>query len=559
MNGEREEFTSEELQKTMEVPIAENKSPSKDIFDPWQLNTEGTSKEMLDTIAEILAKSKKMPQEITLFSNEQGESVKEDRPPTYEEMFPEDFIEKEETPAFEPAPAEEVLPEQEDVEEVLTEESQPAEKEPDFHKEELSQIVKDTADDIDATRVIEKLHDEKPEIQTAEDVDATLVVPTVAPAEKPEIIKREEAKGGRVWPPLLMSSLFLIVACFITLSVGIMPVIMQHGFARGMTQIIAPVITPGQPPEYTNVLLVGVDEDGYRTDTMMVATYNNETGKVSIMQLPRDTYVHNNGRYDKKLNSAYYTGLDQLKREVQIAYGIETHRFAAVNLDAFRQLIDAIGGVYMDVPINMIYDDPYQDFHIYLLKGPQTLNGDKAEQFVRFRQNNDGSGYPRGDLQRMQAQKDFIMATVKQMISMESIANLDELINIAEENIETNLSFDEIYNYAMAVLTSENFNVEFIETPGQAADLPGGSYFVVDYDGAREVAQKHFYATEETMADMKRIVVPDPVETKDEDTPSYRDEEEEKPVRRPADEDEPEEDEEPVEEPEYEEGSATSR
>ena len=112
----------------------------------------------------------------------------------------------------------------------------------------------------------------------------------------------------------------------------------------------------------------------------------------------------------------------------------------------------------------------------------------------------------------------------------------------------------------MAVLTSENFNVEFVETPGQAANLPGGSYFVVDYDGARKVAQEHFYATQETMADMKKIIVPDPVETEDEDTASAEDDrDEDGPSRKPADEDEPEEDEEPVEEPEYEEGSAMSR
>mgnify|MGYP003300562716 CR=1 FL=1 len=466
MNQDREEFTSEDLQKTMEVPINGNNPSSKDIFDPWHLNREVTSKETLDTIAEILAKSKKMPQEITLFSNGEEISIKDNRPPTYEEMFPEDFKEKEEQKFEEIQKAEEVLeeklPEQIDVPEEIKPHKKP---------------------DIDATQVIKKPLDKTNEMQPA-NIDATQIVPAVPEAnyaEEADIIRREEAKGGRVWPPLLMSSLFLIVACFITLSVGIVPVIMQHGFARGMTQIIAPVITPGQPPEYTNVLLVGVDEDGYRTDTMMVATYDNDTGKVSVMQLPRDTYVHNNGRIDKKLNSAYFTGLDQLKREVQMAYGIETHRFAVVNLEGFRKVIDAIGGVYMDVPINMIYDDPFQDFHIYILKGPQTLNGDKAEEFVRFRQNNDGSGYPLGDLQRMQAQKNFVMAAVKQMISLESIKNLDELIKIAEENIETNLTLDEIYNYAMAVLTSEDFNVEFIDTPGEAANLPGGSYFVVDY------------------------------------------------------------------------------
>ena len=274
-----------------------------------------------------------------------------------------------------------------------------------------------------------------------------------------------------------------------------------------MTQIMSPVINAGEPPAYTNVLLVGVDKDGYRTDTMMLATYDIEQDKAYIMQLPRDTYVHDNGRLDKKLNSAYYSGFDQLKKEVRMAYGIEVHKYVEVNLEAFRLMIDAIGGVEMNVPINMIYDDPYQDFHIYILKGNQVLNGKKAEQFVRFRQNNDGSGYPRGDLQRMEAQREFVMATVKQMISIESLSNINELIKIAQENVKTDLSFDEIYNYCTSILTAEEGAIEFIDAPGDAANLPGGSYFVVDYDGARKVAQQYFYATQATMSKMKKIVV----------------------------------------------------
>lgn len=545
MSLDRENPASEEMQNTMEVPVTEKNSSSKDIFDPWNLNNGDTSQEMLDIIADILEKSKKRMQEITISLQQGAGTDDKNRRPTYEEMFPEDFKEKEET-------TEEVVPEETeevpDEETPIIEEAAPSEIEEEAAPAE--EVVDDSADETEESEEI-----------PATNIDATQKVQVIEKKDLPQEFKREKAGSGRMWPPVLASSLFLIVACIVTISVGILPMLMQLGFARGMTQIIAPVITPGRPPEYTNVLLVGVDKDGYRTDTMMVATYNNETGKVSIMQLPRDTYVHNNGRYDKKLNSAYFTGLDQLKREVQIAYGIETHRFAAVNLDAFKMLIDAIGGVYMDVPINMIYDDPFQDFHIYLLKGPQTLNGDKAEQFVRFRQNNDGSGYPRGDLQRMEAQREFVMATVKQMLSVKSITNLDEIINIAEENIETNLSFDEIYNYAMAVLTSENFNVEFIETPGQAADLPGGSYFVVDYDQARKVAQDYFYATEETMADMKKIKIPEPVE--EDERPAENsdrdDREEERPQRKPAREEEPEEDEEPIVVPEYEDGSAMSR
>lgn len=487
MKDDKEFFSSEDWQRTMEVPAVSGgkKESAAGIVDPWHLNDGGPSESILDSIAKSLKEADKMP-ETLIVSDKPGEETPLATDAAPETKKTEDMIVSTEEMAEEITPQAEIKTDNTVVLPAVA-----AEKE---KKQE----------DVQATMVVPTVS-ATPE----EDVEDTIAVPVVKPVkdESNEEIIRQESAGGRLWPPVLMSSIFLIIACVITLTVGIMPVLMEHGFARGMTQIMSPVINAGEPPAYTNVLLVGVDEDGYRTDTMMVATYDVEQDKAYIMQLPRDTYVHDNGRRDKKLNSAYFSGLDQLKKEVKMAYGIEIHKFVEVNLEGFRLMIDAIGGVEMDVPINMIYDDPTQDFHIYILKGKQVLNGDKAEEFVRFRQNNDGSGYPRGDLQRMEVQREFVMETIKQMVSRESLANINELIKIAQKNLKTDLSFDEIYNYCTSILTAENGAVEFIDTPGEATNLPGGSYFVVDYDGAREVAQNYFYATQATMAKMKKIVI----------------------------------------------------
>ncbi len=493
MNQDKENFNSEDLQRTMEVPVAGGKKESAGgIFDPWHLNAGGPSDSILDSIAKSLQESNKMPETITVSAQDDEKKQEPDKAKLSAENMKEI--------------SGEIIPETE------------KEKIPDPEPE----------NNADATMVIPAISGL--DKNTDKDSGKTIVLPvTPMKNEQENEIVREKNSGGRLWPPVLMSSIFIIIACFITLTVGLMPVMLEHGFARGMTQIMSPVINAGEPPAYTNILLVGVDEDGYRTDTMMVATYDNENKRVAVMQLPRDTYVHNNGRRDKKLNSAYYSGIDQLKEEVKIAYGIETHKYVEVNLEAFRKLIDAIGGVETVVPFNMVYDDPTQDFHIYLLAKkdangtplPQLLDGKKAEQFVRFRKNNDGSGYPMGDLQRMEAQKQFIMDTVKQMISIDGLKNIDELIKIAQENLKTDLTFEEIYSYCTAVLTLEDGKIEFITAPGEAADLPGGSYFVVDYDGARDVAQNYFYATQATMAKMKKIVVqpvlPEETETEDPD------------------------------------------
>lgn len=475
MSQDKINWDSDDWQRTMEVPAVGGKDePAGKVFDPWHLDGDGPPENIIDSIAKSLEKAEKMPETITVSLQPEKGELPEEKPA--EEM------------------AEEIAPE-----------PLPQDKEP--------------GKDVDATQVVQavEVEEEKEEIPA----DATMVVPVIktdelpeTEEEQPEII-REKANKGRIWPPVLISSLLLMVACFITLVAAVLPVLTEHGFTRGMTQIMAPVINAGEPPAFTNVLLVGVDKDGYRTDTMMVATYDVETDKVSVMQLPRDTYVANNGRADKKLNSAYYSGIEQLQREIRLAYGIETHKYVEINLEAFRKMIDAIGGVETVVPFNMVYDDPTQDFHIYLIAKkdsqgnplPQLLNGDKAEQFVRFRKNNDGSGYPLGDLQRLQAQKQFIMDAVKQMISIDGLKNIDELIEIAQENAETDLTFNEIYDYCTAILTAQEDAIEFVDAPGDAMTLPFGSYFIVEYDGAKKIAQERFYATQSSLAKMQRVVV----------------------------------------------------
>ncbi len=398
-------------------------------------------------------------------------------------------------------------------------------------------------DDMDKTMEIAAVNKEKSEPPQPEIEDFWNMTPAEpkSPPPPPPVQnvlaekerEREEETGGRVWFPVLTSSVIMIIACVVTLIVSIYPILSQFGVAGGVTHIISPVINAGEPKAMTNVLVVGVDKDGYRTDTMMIATYDNELDKVYVMQLPRDTYVENNGRSGKKLNSAFYSGVDQIKREILIAYGIKVDKYVKVELDGFKEMIDAIGGVEMDVPINMFYNDPEQDFHIWLRKGVQILDGDKAEQFVRFRKNDDGSGYPMGDLQRMEAQRDFLKATMKQLVSVDALKNVEELVKIGQENIETDLTYEEIYDYAVSVITVGQTGIEFVDAPGEATDWPTGSYFVVDYITAEDIARTKFYATDKEIAKLQKIdpgkyyVAPTEEEEEDEE------EEEETPVTRP--------------------------
>ncbi len=299
-------------------------------------------------------------------------------------------------------------------------------------------------------------------------------------------------KNTHMWIPIFVSCLIICTACFALLGMTVRNIILENGMAGGVSKLVTPIIKTDDPPNY-NVILIGTDKGGYRTDTMMVATYNKEENKAYVMQLPRDTYVENNGRRDKKLNSAYFSGIDQLKKEVKLAYCIDVDKYLAVELDGFVQAIDALGGVEVDVPINMDYDDPTpgQDLHIHIKKGKQVLDGAAAEGFVRFRKNNNGSGYPMGDLQRIQAQREFITALVKKVISADGISKIPDLMKIAKDNLKTDINNDNAYQFIYKILSIGTDNIEFIEAPG-APKTVKYSYFIVDREDAARISNQYF-------------------------------------------------------------------
>ena len=147
------------------------------------------------------------------------------------------------------------------------------------------------------------------------------------------------------------------------------------------------------------VLIVGVSEDidTELTDTILIAGYNPDSQKAFLVSIPRDTFVGKvklTARANDKINSKYKIGIEETKKYAEELSGLEIDNYIVVKTSMLRQIVDLIGGVEFDVPIDMKYDDPTQDLHIDLKKGKQVLDGAKAEQLLRFRHNNDGSSYP---------------------------------------------------------------------------------------------------------------------------------------------------------------------
>ena len=233
-------------------------------------------------------------------------------------------------------------------------------------------------------------------------------------------------------------------------------------------------------------LLLGKSQN--LTDTIMVAAYDPKEQQASILSIPRDTFIGDNKAkataWDK-INAVYQTGPENTLKEVNELTGLDIKYYLMVDTEAFRVLVDAIGGVKFNVPIDMDYDSKAQNLHIHLKAGEQILDGDKAEQVVRFRHNNNGSTYPASygieDIGRTKTQRAFLTALAKQALKAENLLKINEFIEIANQYVETNLDFNTIKDY-VPYLTE--FNMSELKTeylPGQA-ELTNGVWIYSAYE-----------------------------------------------------------------------------
>ena len=268
------------------------------------------------------------------------------------------------------------------------------------------------------------------------------------------------------------------------------------------------------------VLILGVstDLDSELTDTIMVASYNPNTQKANLLSIPRDSYTGKNtakATASLKINALYNiekTPEKTLKAVNEIT-GLDIKYYVIVKTEALIQLVDAIGGVEFNVPIDMKYDDPTQDLHIDLKAGTQKLDGEKAEQVLRFRHSNPDkitgqmstypSEYGNDDFGRMRTQRDFISALLKQTLKPGNIFKLGEILEIAHKNVETNLELSYIKDYIPYAVEFNTDNLQTATLPGTTPDMKDTnnvSIFVINKKLSTELIQSMFYidSTEET-------------------------------------------------------------
>jgi LCP family protein required for cell wall assembly len=250
-----------------------------------------------------------------------------------------------------------------------------------------------------------------------------------------------------------------------------------------------------------NILVMGIDRvpdvpadssaalDG-RSDTMLLVQVNPEDNSINVLSIPRDTQVEIPGVGLTKINHANMLGGDSLAARVvsRNLNGVTIDRYVRVSTEAFRELVDLLGGVEVFVPHRMSYTDETQGLYIDLEQGWQTLDGDQAEQFARFR--SDGNG----DIGRVQRQQQLIRAMRDRITNPAVIPKIPQAIQLIQSYVDTNLSLEEMLSLANFGMNLEQDSFRMVMLPGRFStpDEFVASYWMTDPRAVDQVMQEYF-------------------------------------------------------------------
>ena len=210
---------------------------------------------------------------------------------------------------------------------------------------------------------------------------------------------------------------------------------------------------------------------------------------VNLMSIPRDTRVEFKKGSHGKINACIgkQNGEELLIETVKDLTGMPIHNFCKVNFEGLRNIIDILGGVEFDVPMDMDYDDPAQDLHIHLKKGKQTLNGADAEGLLRFRK-----GYATGDLGRIDMQQAFLKELINQKLSPKYIFKAVPVVKEISKNVETDMSVMYMLKYAWKFRDSDKVEFNSYTLPGAPKMIGGVSYYLCDEAATENLVRTQF-------------------------------------------------------------------
>lgn len=249
-----------------------------------------------------------------------------------------------------------------------------------------------------------------------------------------------------------------------------------------------------------NILVMGLDENldappgsdavfGGRTDTLLLVRVNPQDDTLRVMSIPRDTRVQIPGYGMAKINHANVEGGPTLVAQTiaDNLGNVQVDRYVRVNTAAFREIVDLVGGIEVEVPHRMQYTDQTQGLYIDLYPGWQTLNGDQAEQFARFRSD-------AGDIGRVQRQQILLKALRERLTSPLVVPSLPQAIRVVQRYVDTNLTLEEMLALANFGLEIDSDDFQMVMLPGRFSTTSEfeASYWLPDWEGSANILQTFF-------------------------------------------------------------------
>ncbi len=315
------------------------------------------------------------------------------------------------------------------------------------------------------------------------------------PLTREERIKRrkviEAKKRKRRRKRILFSIITLI---FVLIFAG---AIYAYSFISGLkTNKLGNGIPPASSNDSINILVLGMDvgdtdnqanKSIRRSDTIMVFNYNPNTKKVHLVSIPRDTMIEvdaylDTGEYQRywKINSAYALGgEEEITTHVESLLDININYIVEVDYNAFRSVVDALGGVDMTIEQDMFYDDEEQDLHINFTAGETVhLDGRKAEEFFRWRQNNDGSGFANGDLDRIKNQQLLMSKLLDKALSPSIVLKAPNILKAISDNVDTNIPANKLISLGLKVLRLNSSDIVMTTLQGVPENIYGQEFLV---------------------------------------------------------------------------------
>lgn len=236
-------------------------------------------------------------------------------------------------------------------------------------------------------------------------------------------------------------------------------------------------------------LVVGVDRAAGLADAIMLVSFDITEGSISVMQIPRDTYIEADGA-GKKINALLpERGVYGIRDILERTLCINIDYTALIDLDSLEMIVDAVGGVEIDVPFDMKYSDPFQELYIDIKAGTQLLDGKNAVDFIRYR-----AEYADGDLGRIDAQKQFLSSLFHKVINELNAVRALSIARGILPMLETDLIIDDAAYFAGKFFSLRERSLTMLTAPGFQLHktAPEAWYYVLSREGTLEAVNSYF-------------------------------------------------------------------